>query len=124
MSAPFPTPTGLFRRARCAALAAALAALALAGPAHAATFTGGLTFTTGNRSLWGPGGSNASFGASGGTGTTIAGIGVGASYSFGASAGTASATLAAGGLVALAFALAAVIALRRPMRRGRTSHAT
>ena len=42
----------------------------------------------------------------------------------GVTAGAASATLAAGGLVAVALAGAAIVMLRRPLRRGRTSHAT
>lgn len=42
----------------------------------------------------------------------------------GATAGAASAALAAGGLVAIAAAGAAIAMLRRPLRRGRTSHAT
>jgi nitrous oxidase accessory protein len=42
----------------------------------------------------------------------------------GVTAGAASAALAAGGLLALALAGTAMVALRRPMRRGRTSHAT
>ena len=42
----------------------------------------------------------------------------------GATAGPASAALATGGLVAVALAGAAIAALRRPMRRGRASHAT
>ena len=42
----------------------------------------------------------------------------------GVTAGAASAALAAGGLVAVALAGAAIVALRRPLRRGRTSHAT
>ncbi|HET7234873.1 MAG TPA: NosD domain-containing protein [Actinomycetota bacterium] len=42
----------------------------------------------------------------------------------GVTAGAASAALAAGGVLALALAGIAIVALRRPMRRGRTSHAT
>jgi nitrous oxidase accessory protein len=42
----------------------------------------------------------------------------------GLAAGAASAALAAGGLVAVTMAGAAIVALRRPLRRGRTSHAT
>jgi hypothetical protein len=42
----------------------------------------------------------------------------------GVTAGAASAALATGGLVAVALAGAAIVALRRPMRRGRASHAT
>ena len=42
----------------------------------------------------------------------------------GVTAGAASAVLAAGGLVAVALAGAAIVTLRRPLRRGRASHAT
>ena len=42
----------------------------------------------------------------------------------GVTAGAASAALAASGLLAVALAGSAIVALRRPLRRGRTSHAT
>ena len=42
----------------------------------------------------------------------------------GATGGTASTTLAAAGLIALVLAGVVIVALRRPMRRGRASHAT
>jgi nitrous oxidase accessory protein len=42
----------------------------------------------------------------------------------GVTAGAASAALAAAGLVAVALAGSAIVTLRRPLRRGRTSHAT
>lgn len=73
--------------------AAALLLLVPGGPAGAASFTGGLAFSTGNQSLWGPGASSSSFGGSGSAGTTIAGVDVGAGYSFRASSGTARANL-------------------------------
>jgi len=71
--------------------------LALASPAHATpmTFSRALQFNTGTQSLWGPGGSTASFGASGSASVWIPPFGptVGAGYSAGASAGTVSGTL-------------------------------
>jgi len=71
--------------------------LALAGSAHASpmTFSRALQFNTGTQSLWGPGGSTASFGASGSASVFIPPFGptVGAGYSAGASAGTVSGTL-------------------------------
>ena len=71
--------------------------LALAGPANASpmTFSRAVQFNTGTQSLWGPGGSTASFGASGSASVWIPPFGptVGAGYSAGASAGTVSGTL-------------------------------
>jgi hypothetical protein len=72
--------------------------LALAVPAHAlpTSYTRTLQFATGTQSLWGPGGSTASFGASGSASVWIPPFGptVGAGYSAGASAGTVKGTLA------------------------------
>jgi hypothetical protein len=80
-----------------AGAAALVGCLLAAAPARAASmlFTQGLGFATGSRSLWGPGGSTASFGASDGVSLFIPPLGptVGAGYSASASAGTVSATL-------------------------------
>ena len=71
--------------------------LLLASAAHATpmTFSRALQFDTGTQSLWGPGGSTASFGASGSASLVIPPFGptVGAGYSAGASAGTVSGIL-------------------------------
>jgi hypothetical protein len=71
--------------------------LLLASPAFATpmTFARTLQFNTGTQSLWGPGGSTASFGASGSASLWIPPFGptVGVGYSAGASAGTVSGTL-------------------------------
>jgi hypothetical protein len=71
--------------------------LLLASAAHATptTFSRVLQFGTGTQSLWGPGGSTASFGASGGASLFIPPFGptVGVGYSAGASAGTVNGTL-------------------------------
>lgn len=56
-------------------------------------FTRSLGFATGTQSLWGPGGSTASFGASGSTSIPVGSARVGAGFSAGASSGTASASL-------------------------------
>ncbi len=72
--------------------------LVLASAAHASpmTFSRALQFNTGTQSLWGPGGTTASFGASGSASLFIPPFGptVGAGYSAGASAGTVSGALA------------------------------
>jgi hypothetical protein len=79
------------------AAAPVLVAQLVAGPANAAPmlFSESLSFATGNQSLWGPGGSNASFGNSGSASVFVPPFGptVGAGYSAGASSGTARADL-------------------------------
>jgi hypothetical protein len=69
--------------------------LAAAAPGGAATFSQGLTFSAGSQSLWGPGGSSASFAASGSAGipATFLTPAVGAGYSLSASTGSVSGNL-------------------------------
>ncbi len=71
----------------------ALTLLASSAWASPMSFSSGLGFATGTQSLWGPGGSKASFGAASSAAATIAGVRVGAAYDVGASAGTATASL-------------------------------
>lgn len=78
-----------------------LALLLLSGaPALAtpAAFNQGVQFTTGTQSLWGPGGSTASFGASGSAGipATFFTPAIGAAYNLSASSGTVSGSLSGG----------------------------
>ncbi|NNL66290.1 MAG: hypothetical protein HKP30_08615 [Myxococcales bacterium] len=87
------------QRALLSFAAIGLLLLGAASPARAATFTSGLAFSTGTRSLWGPGGGSSSFGGSGSLGTRLAGVDVGAGYDFSATAGTVRANLS-GSLVA------------------------
>jgi hypothetical protein len=98
MFRPFFTIRCATSRTRAGLVHASLALLlALASPAYATpmTFSRALQFNTGAQSLWGPGGSTTSFGASGSASVFIPPFGptVGVGYSAGASAGTVSGTL-------------------------------
>lgn len=79
----------------CLALLLLAAAPAFATPT---TFSQGLQFATGTQSLWGPGGSTASFGASGSAGipSTFFTPAIGAGYNLSASSGTVSGSLSGG----------------------------
>jgi hypothetical protein len=72
-----------------------LVVLLAATPGGAATFTHGLSFSAGSQSLWGPGGSPASFGASGSAGipSTFLTPAIGAGYSLSANSGSVSGSL-------------------------------
>jgi hypothetical protein len=70
--------------------------LAAAAPAGAVTYSQGLSFSAGSQSLWGPGGSSASFGASGSAGipATFFTPALGVGYNLSASSGSVAGTLA------------------------------
>lgn len=81
----------VFRIAAVALLAFGLAAPAVATPM---VYSQALGFSTGTQSLWGPGKTSASFGASGGASVHPPFLPeIGGAYNFSASAGTASASL-------------------------------